>query len=302
MSELGHEPINLLLAADARYGRYAGIAIASIVASNPGEPFTVHLFSNGVRRGDLRKLRGLLKRAGVGLWVYDVAARLAANQPPPARGHLTATAYARLMMGELLPTSLNRVIYLDCDVICTGELRPLWQLGDAVPVLGATLDRTGARWKPLLGLAPEAPYFNSGVLIVNLDGWRQRDVARRIIDWIAANPAKATLADQDAINACLGDEIMPLPDCWNLQIGKDSGALPRERLNEAVLLHYTGGQKPWRFRFDGLGADIFLRHKRRSPWRLALPSFRLSYRLKKSLKKRLAGWRSAPASNPKLTA
>ena len=287
------EPIHLLLAADAKYGTYAGIAIASVLATNPRQSFAVHLFSNGIRRGDLRKLRAMLARAGSSLSVYDVSGQLAANRPPPARGHLTATAHARLAMGELLPAAVHRLIYLDCDVICTGALQPLWEIGDTVPVLAAVLDRAGDGWKALLGVPPEAPYFNSGVLVVNLDAWRRRDIGRVLGEWIAANPAKASLADQDAINACLSGEITPLPDCWNLQIGKDSGPLPRERLNDAVLLHYTGEHKPWRFRFDGLGAEIFLRHKRRSPWRFALPKFRLSYRLRKSLNKRIGRWRAA---------
>ena len=287
------EPIHLLLAADANYGAYAGITLASVLAANPRQSFTVHLFSNRIKRGDLRKLGAMLRRAGSSLSVYDVSGRLAANRPPPARGHLTATAHARLAMGELLPTTVHRIIYLDCDVICTGALRPLWEIGQTVPVLAAVLDRAGDGWKALLGVPPEAPYFNSGVLVVNLDAWRRRDLGRVLADWISANPAKASLADQDAINACLSGEITPLPDCWNLQIGKDSGPLPPERLKNAVLLHYTGEHKPWRFRFDGLGAEIFLRTKRRSPWRFALPTFRLSYRLRKSLNKRIGRWRAA---------
>jgi len=287
------EPIHLLLAADANYGRYAGITIASVLAANPRQSFTVHLFSNGIRRRDLRKLRTMLARAGSSLSVYDVSGRLAANRPPPARGHLTATAHARLAMGELLPKAVRRVTYLDCDVICTGPLLPLWEIGEGVAVLAAVLDRAGEGWKALLGMPPEASYFNSGVLVVNLDSWRRRDLGGILGEWIAANPAKASLADQDAINACLAGEITPLPDCWNLQIGKDSGPLPPERLADAVLLHYTGEHKPWRYRFDGLGAEIFLRHKRRSPWRFALPTFRLSYRLRKSLNKRIGRWRAA---------
>jgi lipopolysaccharide biosynthesis glycosyltransferase len=292
------EPIQLLLAADANYGTYAGITIASVLAANPRQSFTVHLFSNGIRRGDLRKLRRMLARGGSTLSVYDVSGRMAENRPPPARGHLTATAHARLAMGELLPRTVHRAIYLDCDVICTGPLRPLWEIGEVVPILAAVLDRAGEGWKAQLGLPAEAPYFNSGVLVVNLDAWRNGDLGRLLTEWIAANPAKASLADQDAINACLSGEITPLPDCWNLQIGKDSGPLSPERLNDAVLLHYTGEHKPWRFRFDGLGAEIFLWHKRRSPWRFTLPKFRLSYRLRKSLNKRIGRWRSAVSANP----
>ena len=86
--------------------------------------------------------------------------------------------------------------------------------------------RAGEGWKRLLKLPAEAAYFNSGVLLINLDGWRSRDLGREILDWIAANPDKITLADQDAINAVLWQAITPLPDCWNLQIGDTSVPLP----------------------------------------------------------------------------
>jgi hypothetical protein len=153
-----------------------------------------------------------------------------------------------------------------------------------------------------LGLPGEAVYFNSGVLLINLDAWWKNDIAGRIVDWLAANPEKIGLADQDAINACLCGAITPLADCWNLQIGIDSGPLPPARLGEAVLLHYDGAHKPWRFRFRGPGAAIFRASKRASPWRFTPPTFRLVYRLRKSLNKRLARWRLPSADQATISA
>jgi lipopolysaccharide biosynthesis glycosyltransferase len=295
------DPIHLLCAADARYGGYAGIMLASVLRANPGESFDIHLLSDGMRAGDRRKLAVLVTRAGCRLSVYDVAARLA-GYADGAGNHLSRTAYARLLIADLLPANLSRILYLDCDIICTGALRPLWHLADTIPLLGAVPDRTGDRWKVRLGLPAEAPYFNSGVLLINLAAWRERDIAGQIIAWMTANPDKLALADQDAINACLWAEITPLPDCWNLQIGLDSGPLPAARLNDAVLLHYTSAHKPWRFRFRGLGAEIFLSHKRQSPWRFKPPTFRLVYRLRKSLNKRLARRRAPPTTQPTISA
>ncbi len=295
-----NDPIHLLCAADARYGGYAGIMLASVLRANPGEVFNIHLLSDGMRASDRRKLAALVARAGSRLTVYDVAARLA-GYADGVGNHLSRTAYARLLIADLLPASLARILYLDCDIICTGALRLLWQLGaetGAIPLLGAVPDRTGERWKARLGLPAGALYSNSGVLLINLAAWRERDIAGKIIAWMSANPDKLALADQDAINACLWAEITPLADCWNLQIGLDSGPLPPARLSDAVLLHYTSAHKPWRFRFRGLGAEIFLRHKRQSPWRFKPPTFRLVYRLRKSLNKRVGRWRSPPLRSP----
>jgi lipopolysaccharide biosynthesis glycosyltransferase len=295
------DPIHLLCAADARYGGYAGIMLASVLRANPGESFDIHLLSDDMRAGDRRKLSALVARAGSRLSVYDVAARLT-GYSDGVGNHLSRAAYARLLIADLLPAALSRILYLDCDIICTGALRPLWHLAETTPLLGAVPDRTGERWKARLGLPAEAAYFNSGVLLINLAAWRERDIAGQIIAWMNGNPDKLALADQDAINACLWAEITPLPDCWNLQIGLDSGPLPAARLNDAVLLHYTSAHKPWRFRFRGLGAEIFLSHKRQSPWRFKPPTFRFVYRLNKSLNKRLARWRAPPTTQPTIAA
>ena len=296
-----NDPIHLLCAADARYGPYAGIMLASVLRANPGERFEVHLLSDRMRRRDLRKLTGLVEEAGSRRTVYDVAPLLAGY----SRGignHLSRAAYARLLIADLLPASLGHILYLDCDIICTGALRPLWRLAPTIPLLGMVADRAGEGWKTRLGLPGEAVYFNSGVLLINLDAWRKNDIAGRIVDWLAANPEKIGLADQDAINACLIGQITPLADCWNLQIGIDSGPLPRPRLGEAVLLHYDGAHKPWRFRFRGPGAAIFRASKRASPWRFTPPTFRLVYRLRKSLNKRLARWRLPSADQATISA
>src|SRR5436305_10632044 len=146
-----NDPIHLLCAADARYGAYAGIMLASVLRANPGECFDIHLLSDRLRRRDLRKIASLAVRAGSRCTVYNVAPRLA-GYSHGVGNHLSRTAYARLVIADLLPASLGQILYLDCDIICTGALRPLWQSRDGIPLLGMVPDRTGERWKGRLGL------------------------------------------------------------------------------------------------------------------------------------------------------
>ena len=288
-----NEVIHLLCAADRRYGAYAGIMFSSMLHNNPGAAFHLHLLSDGIRNADLRRIGRLARRAGSALSVYDVRRKLTGFSGP-AGYHLNRTAYARLLVGGVLPTAVRHVIYLDCDVICTGPIGALWRLAPEIPILGAVRDRAGAGWKARLGLPPEASYFNTGVLVINVAGWAQLGIGERLAAWVVQNADRVALADQDAINACLQERITPLPECWNLQIGSDSGSLPESRLGGAVLLHYTSTPKPWRFRFAGLGAEIFRNAKRRSPWRFKPPAFQFSYRLRKSVDKRLRARRLAP--------
>jgi lipopolysaccharide biosynthesis glycosyltransferase len=280
------DPIHLLCAADAHYGPYAGIMIGSVLRSNPGDVFHFHVFSDGMRRRDLRKLAALVGRAGSHCTIYDVSRQLAAYAKP-AGYHLSRTTYARLLMADLMPAEIPRVLYLDCDIICTSLLRPLWETAERIPLLGAVIERAGDGLATHLELPDNARYFNAGVLAINLEAWREGDVGHRITDRLATSPTKLLLLEQDALNLVLAGAITVLPECWNLQLGVDSGPLDPGRLGGAVLLHYDGPVKPWRFRSGVLGAEIFLRHKWQSPWRFIPPTFRWTYRLRKSFDKRL---------------
>src|SRR5437667_8852608 len=116
------DPIRLLCAADARYGGYAGIMLASVLCANPGEAFDIHLLSDRMRAGDRHKLAALVARAGSRLTVHDVAARLA-GYSDGIGNHLSRTAYARLVIADLLPASLPRILSPACDGGVTSETR-----------------------------------------------------------------------------------------------------------------------------------------------------------------------------------
>jgi lipopolysaccharide biosynthesis glycosyltransferase len=93
------DPIHLLCAADAWYGAYAGIMLASVLCANPGERFEIDLLSDRLRGRDLRKIATLTAGAGSRCTVYDVAPRLA-GYSPGAGNHLSRAAYARLLLAD----------------------------------------------------------------------------------------------------------------------------------------------------------------------------------------------------------
>src|SRR5205809_7329455 len=92
--------------------------------------------------------------------VYDIAGRLESNPHLLEQHHLNKTTYARLFIGELLPRSVDRILYLDCDVVCTGEIAPLWRLASEVPVVGGVPDRLGEAYQARLGLPAPAACLN----------------------------------------------------------------------------------------------------------------------------------------------
>jgi lipopolysaccharide biosynthesis glycosyltransferase len=177
--------------------------------------------------------------------------------------HLAKAALFRLGMQRFVTADVSRVLYIDADVIVRRPLDELWRtdLGDALlaavidPVVPWAAAPDGLPWRAL-GLPPDAAYFNSGVMVVNLDRWRHEQIGERAIELLRTH--KLPHADQGGLNAVLRGNWKRLPPWWNLQ----TGYLPEgrslapilesaETLDEAVrnpaIVHFQNSPygRPW---------------------------------------------------------
>ena len=156
-------------------------------------------------------------------------------------------ALYRLELPRLLP-DCRRTIYLDADTIVEHDLRELWDEADGGAPLWARQDwMFPVMSHPFLrgrcnglGMRPDDPYFNSGVLVLDLDEWRVGQHGQRVIDFLRANSAHCPWLDQDALNAVFRGRWKPLGPRWN--------RYPREveQLEPSGIIHYVGADgKPW---------------------------------------------------------
>ena len=188
----------------------------------------------------------------------------------------TEAASFRLLLPELLP-DLDRILYLDCDIIVRQDLARLWretELGDNYMgvVYEAAIEGQAERFRAI-GCDP-ARYFNSGFLLMNLATMRAEKVSERLLE--ACRVPYLEFPDQDALNqVCLG-RVLPLSPLYNsirtFFIPKYKPDFVRqydealwEQVQREGTIHYTGG-KPWelftvQFRvwwqvYDSLPAEI----------------------------------------------
>jgi len=180
--------------------------------------------------------------------------------------HFSPANYFRLLLPDLLPTRLESILYLDADTILKSDVRQLFDLFDSSYPLQAVLDYSGTLGNPLVqlenplrfGLSPSSPYYNSGVLLMNLATWRREKISRQIIQFAQAHPDSLFFVDQTAINIVLSGRIGELPSTWNAQtehpnVLNGQWAVPfiRQDLSNARLIHFTSEFKPW-----SLGRDL----------------------------------------------
>jgi lipopolysaccharide biosynthesis glycosyltransferase len=276
------DPIHIICAADAKYGPYAGIMLCSVLRTNPNELFHFHVLSDGISQRDIRRLASLVQGGPSKLFVYDVKTIL--GQHPDilkVSHHLTRAAYARFFIDSLIPANVRRAIYVDCDIICLASIRALWAFGKNVPLLAATPDHVEpTALKATLGIPSHGSYYNSGVLLLNMERWRESNAGARLLEFTANNSDKIYWHDQDTINAVLWREIVELPRRWNVMLAWMPRNQAKSDIEDATFIHFNGGFKPWHYRYNGPYKKEFYDAKKASPWKWQMPESPLVTRIR----------------------
>jgi lipopolysaccharide biosynthesis glycosyltransferase len=197
----------------------------------------------------------------------------------PSNALLTDASWYRIFLPELLPAEA-RVLYLDVDTLATDSLAPLWEtdLGDDwIAAVTNVMQHNDMERHLELGLSGPEVYFNAGVLLMNLDAWRRDGLTRRLYDYSTENPERLGWLDQDALNVVLGGRRTPLHPRWNCmnsvmrwESAKD--VFGAEQVEQARarpgIRHFEGpaANKPWHWRADRAGRELYLEHRRATPW------------------------------------
>jgi lipopolysaccharide biosynthesis glycosyltransferase len=212
------DAIHIAIATDRGFAMQAATLISSLVRVHSDDDYVVHILHDGLDRNLQSRIGATSSRSVEIDWIDARSDQYATFGMAPA---ITAAVLFRLRMAELL-SDLDRVIYLDADTIVLTSLRELWEepLGSdpvaAVRDIGFPYFAGILPWRAL-GLPPDAPYFNSGVLVISLDRWRELDVGARALELGARHTFR--LRDQCALNVVFLDSWHRLPPRWNVQRG-----------------------------------------------------------------------------------
>jgi lipopolysaccharide biosynthesis glycosyltransferase len=259
----------LVFAADEGFALPLAVAMHSTLRHlSPRLVPEIYVLDNGISHQSRHRLqRAALGAAGRKIdWIRVPSDRLIEHR---GADHFTSTSYARLLIPELLPAHIRRVVYLDGDVLVTSDLSPLFdlELGDAP--FAAVRD---------YAIASSKPYFNAGVLAIDLERWRHTGFAERALAYADAQTEPLFWADQDAMNA-VAEKWHELDFRWNVQATvlkhiEDTRTdltdrLSRERddlYRTAAVLHFAGYHKPWIPRASPPATIRWARALKRSGW------------------------------------
>jgi lipopolysaccharide biosynthesis glycosyltransferase len=288
----GAGPVHLLLCTNAAFLQHAAVCLTSILVNNPNLFFDIVIVGRPgelLQRDKLR--RSLARYPNHLLTIREFSAPPDVVLPLNPRAHYTIDSWTRLWVADFFPPEVDRVLYLDCDVVVLGSIEPLWNVDLAGALLGA-IDIPGAdRGVVHLGLRAEDGYFNSGVLLFDLREWRNKRALDTVLAYVAAYPELMTRdVDQEALNACFHGHRKRLDYRWNATSMFFSDPcllpLPPHEIDairrDARIIHFNGNLKPWSYFCEHPRKDEYAKYLRMTEWRDFVPPDRtLANRLRK---------------------
>lgn len=173
------------------------------------------------------------------------------------------TAYYRIAIPELFRgKNVERLLYMDCDMITVKDVTPLWDLEFDGAILAAVEDAGFHQRLEKMEIPVQSTrYFNSGLMLINVEKWLEQDITKKVLTFIEENPEKLRFHDQDALNAILHDRWIPLHPKWNAQgyIMAKAKQHPtaqgekeyEETREDPSIIHFSGHVKPWSKDFKG---------------------------------------------------
>ena len=241
---------------------------------SPRTEAEIFVLDNGITDGSRERLRKVaFAVSGREIrWIGVPSKRL---RDPQADAHFTATTYARVLIPELLPANITRAVYLDGDLLVTDDLSPLFALGLGNAPLAAARDMaiwsTDNKGSGVHDLVEPRPYFNAGVLVIDVTRWRAERFSDRVQAFANAAREPLLYADQDAMNAVV-DDWYELDSRWNVQLTMFdhrnvlTDSQRSDLFQRAAVLHFAGGAKPWQPWCTQPGAMRWAQALRRSGW------------------------------------
>lgn len=269
--------MDIVSCTDNNYVMPLGVAITSLFENNEDEKITVHVITNNVSESGIENLKQIANNYSQQILFYTISSELLEHLPVRKSGYLTNSAYIRIFITEILPQHLDKVMYLDCDLIVNKSLRDFWETDISNYSVGVVLDTfaNDLSYYERLQYDKSYGYFNSGVMLINLKYWRDKEVYNKCILYIKNHFDEIVNEDQDVLNAVLYESTYYFPLKFNAvctlffkdcPFDKSLEEQIEEAIEQPVIIHYTY-IKPWHIEDRHPLSSTFFTYQRKTIWK-----------------------------------
>lgn len=264
--------MNILVTLNSNYMKPLKVMLKSLFVSNEGEEFTLYLMHSSLNDEELSELKKYIESHGSRLEIINVDNRYFTGAPVLL--HYTKEMYYRLLAFKFLPHDIERILYLDPDILVINPVRELYDM-DMEGYLYAAAYHNVITIKEInrLRLNPYEidAYYNSGVLLMNLELQRRLIDEQSIYEFVDKNRSKLIMPDQDILNALYSKKIKSLDErLYNYDARyytyykiKSNGMCDMDYIiRNTVILHFCGKKKPWKKDYSGKFHSLYKHYEK----------------------------------------
>lgn len=259
------QPMQIVYSSDDNYAQHMGASIYSLFSHNADSEIVIYVIDNGISPDSKEKIQQITRQFPLSRlqWIdfSKWSEKLTLNMQWP----ISPSAYGRLFIGSMLPENVSRCLYLDCDMIICDCIDELWNWDLRGCTVAAVQDTVSRNTKESIGAHYREKYFNSGLLLIDLNKWRSVSAEQACIDFIARHHGSVTHHDQGVLNGLFHQDVSILPLKYNVMtihyimsrakilkyFHEESPFYREEEITQAkacpVVLHYTPSftSRPW---------------------------------------------------------
>lgn len=258
--------MNICLVINNDYVKIAKIFLTSLCENNRNISFNVYIIHSGLTKENINELEMLLDKYDSKLFPILIDDKIFDNAPK-FWNTTSKETYFKLLIPEIIPKDVDKILYLDVDIIINGEIEGLYNTEFKEKLLAVREDyfvnRYEAIHKKELGLGEKNIYFNAGVMLFNLSKFRKVYDSQRIFKYIEENEKFIKYHDQDIFNGLFNSEIIIYGEEYNsFSKYKGIGDYIKYHLHirgNKKVIHYAG-LKPWNDRYFGKYYNLFWKY------------------------------------------
>lgn len=251
--------INVCVACDDNYSRYAAVVIASILANaKDDDDLYFYILDGGISEVSRSKMLKLTTIRDCNINFVNIDDSMFSDyMAVKTHGYISLPTFYRLKAASLMP-DVDRIIYFDCDVVVNSCLNDLFFADLDGNAVGGVLDIK----KRMVKKNPT--YVNAGMLVLDLSKIREENIEEEFLMWTREHFDEITVGDQQIINETLKGRIKLLPSKWNVQSSNFTNRSSYEK--RPNVIHYVGGQKPWKPASWNYFKWFYRKYEEMTPW------------------------------------
>ena len=234
-------PIHIVFCVDDNFCFPLAVLIASLL-EHTNRPCELHILTAGLEREHIARLMAN-QTDKVNIRLYPIRDDLLdnANISDGFSQRLSIATYYRFLICRTLPRHIERVLFLDADMLVRGDLSALYDMDLEGAVSAVVRDEKltdEQRWEALA--LSSAHYFNAGLMLMDMNKWRSEHIAEHCFT-VSKTRHNLDYNDQDVLNIVLDGKVKYLSAKWNRQTHN----LGNDAKDDTAIVHFTGAEKPW---------------------------------------------------------